>query len=91
MTDTKVYTVATGNVNPFAKASREAVNFIKKLDGLVGAYPEPPYGTLWFFETENQAKKARNKMEAHGIQTGNNICECFIPSEVPSYVRYTKN
>lgn len=91
MPEIKVYTVATGNVNPLVKASREAVKFIKKLDGFVGVHPEPPHGTLWLFKTENQAKKARNKMEAHGIQTGNNICECFIPSEVPTNVRHTKN
>lgn len=70
----KGYTVATGNVNPLLKRSREAVKYIKTLEGFVGVHPTP-YGTLWIFDTKNNAKGARNLMEYNGIQCGTNICE----------------
>ena len=74
----KAWSVAVGNINPLQKASRDAVKFISKLKGFVGFYPSYPNGTLCFFRTENDAKKARNKMNAEGIQTGHNICEMEI-------------
>ncbi len=74
----KAYTVAAGNVAPHKKASRDAVKFIKTLDGLLGVKPCYPSGTLLLFDTENNAKTARNRMDAVGIQTGRNICECEI-------------
>lgn len=69
------YTVATGNVNPLMKRSREAVKFISKLDGFVGVHPCYPYGTLLIFESKNTAKIARNRMENEGIKCGYNICK----------------
>ena len=74
----KAYSVAVGNINPLQKASRDAVKFISKLKGFVGFYPHYPDGTLCFFKTENDAKRARNMMESEGIQTGHNICEMEI-------------
>lgn len=74
----KVYTVAVGNVDPTNKYSRKAVEYISKLDGLVGVHPSYPRGTLILFDTENNAKIARNLMNAKGIQTGRNICEVEI-------------
>lgn len=73
-----VWTVATGNFNPFMKASREAVKFIRDLDGLVGVHPHYPRGTLLLFDSLNNAKGARNLMEAKGIKCGNNICRGWI-------------
>ena len=74
----KAYTVATGNVDPRIRASRRAVRLIKKQKGLLGAHPCYPDGTIWLFRTENDAKIARNKMEAAGISCGVNICEVDI-------------
>ena len=74
----KVYTVAVGNVNPLSRRSRKAVKFISKLKGLVGVHPHYPDGTLILFDTENNAKIARNEMNAVGIVTGSNICEVEI-------------
>lgn len=71
----ELWTVATGNVVPWNKKSREALNFIKNLEGFVGAQPHYPYGTLWFFDSENNAKIARNLMQAKGILCGKNICK----------------
>lgn len=79
MREKEVWSVAVGNVNPFMKASRDAVKFISTLEGLVGVHPHYPDGTLILFETENQAKIARNKMQEKGIVCGHNICKAFIP------------
>lgn len=76
-----VWSVSTGRVNPLLKRSREAVNYIMALEGFVGAYPVQPHGTLWFFDSKNNAKGARNLMEAKGIQTGRNICRGWIDGE----------
>lgn len=74
----KVYTVAVGNFDPFNRRSRQAVKFIKGLEGLVGVHPHYPDGTLILFDSENNAKIARNLMTAKGILTGCNICEVEI-------------
>ena len=74
----KAWSVAVGNINPLQKKSRDAVKYIKTLKGLVGVQPNYPHGTLIFFDTENNAKIARNLMNAKGIQTGTNICEFDI-------------
>ena len=74
----KAWSVAVGNINPLQKESREAVKYIKGLKGFVGVYPHYPHGTFMFFDTENNAKIARNMMDAKGIQTGKNICEFEI-------------
>lgn len=81
MKEIKAYTVATGNVNPLMKKSRQAAKFISKLDGFLGMIPMYPHGTLWAFKTEADAIRARNQMDAEGILTGNNICEVLIPEE----------
>lgn len=74
-----VYTVAVGNLPVFAKKkTRKALRFIKGLDGFIGVYPYYPHGTLCFFRTLNQAKIAKNMMDAQGIATGFNITEAFI-------------
>ena len=74
----KAYSVAVGNINPLKKASRDAVKYISKLKGFVGFFPHYPKGTLCLFRTENDAKRAKNMMDAEGIQTGKNICEMDI-------------
>ena len=74
----KAWSVAIGNINPLKKTSRDAVKYISKLGGFVGFFPHYPQGTLCFFKTENDAKRARNMMESKGIHTGNNICEMDI-------------
>lgn len=78
MAEIKVYAVGTGNVDPLKRKSRQAVKYCSKLNGLVGVHPHYPDGTLWLFDTENNAKIAKNKMESRGILTGRNICEVFI-------------
>ena len=70
-----LWSVATGNVNPLYKASREAVKYVQTLDGFRAVYPTPNrVGTLWLFDSENNAKGARNLMKSKGIKCGENIC-----------------
>lgn len=79
--EVSAWTVATGMlpVPPFIpKKSKQAIEFITKLDGFLGIYPLGGNGTLWLFESLNKAKVAKNKMDAKGIKTGDNICEVFV-------------
>lgn len=82
--EVKCYTVAIGNApmpwqsRKVKESAKEALQFIQKLEGFAGFHPVPPRGTLCIFKTLNNAKAAKNQMDAKGIQTGNNICEVFI-------------
>lgn len=69
-----LYSVATGHVNAFKKASRDAVKIICVQPGFVATHP-CERGTLWFFDTLNNAKGARNVARAEGIICGSNICK----------------
>lgn len=67
MKKVKIYCFGTGKINPLIKASRQAFKYISKQKGFLGAYPFGGRGTLWVFDTENNAKIAKNKAEAKGI------------------------
>ena len=69
----QVYLFATGMVNPFIKASREASEFITSQTGFVAVHPHAPHGVLWVFDSLNNAKSARNMAESKGILCGRNI------------------
>ena len=86
---TELYSVATGRILIWEKASRDAVRFIQKQKGFVAIAPVDYYGErgfvaiapvdyyggmLWLFDSLNNAKRARNMMKLKGIGTGNNIC-----------------
>lgn len=78
----ELYTVATGRLDPFRKASRTAVEYMSSLEGFVAVHAEPKHGRLiWFFDTENNAKVARNLAESHGIQCGTNIARFVVGSD----------
>lgn len=88
--EVSVYTVGIGNFKPFAigkqkKVQDEVLDFIKKLEGFIGVYPYYPHGTLCLFKTENDAKRAKNSMQAKGIQTGKNIGEVYVDKKYLSY------
>lgn len=73
-----VWSVATGRVNLFNKASREAAKYITTLKGFVAVHPHLPDGIMWLFDTKENAHMAKAQMEDKGIHTGTNICEVFI-------------
>ena len=79
--EVEAWTVAIGDIPlpPFVpKATKEALKFISNLDGFYGFHLLPPKGTLCLFDSENNAKRAKNLMEAEGIRTGRNICRVFV-------------
>lgn len=64
------------------KDTKKLLNYVKNLDGFLGVHPVPPRGTLLIFDTENDAKRARNLIANDlKVQTGSNICEIFIPKD----------
>ena len=87
----KAYTVAVPNLagtmpgtfKPrMIRDSKKLLNYVKNLDGFLGVHPVPPRGTLLIFDTENNAKRAQNLIANDlKVQTGNNICEIFIPKD----------
>jgi len=79
MAEVECWTVATGNVSLLRKASRQAAKYIANLEGFVGVHIDPQgRGTVWLFNSENNAKKARNLMQGKGIKCGTNICQVFV-------------
>lgn len=77
------WTVAVGNVPalpPFLlpKKVKGALEVIGKLEGMLGVHPEPPRGTLLLFKSKNDAIRAKNVLMQKGIQTGKNICHCYV-------------
>ena len=81
----ELWTVATGNLPliPFLarKRQKEAILYIAEQDGFVGFAPIRPRGTLCLFDSENNAKGARNMMRLKGIKCGSNICKVYIDEE----------
>lgn len=73
-----LWAVATGGVDVLNRESRRAAKFISKLHGFIAIHPVDYYHILWLFDTENNAKVARNKMEAKDIICGKNICPVYV-------------
>ena len=73
-TGERLFSVATGNLAPWMKASREAAELMEGQDGFVGVAPMYPDGTLFFYASRAEAVRARNVARAKGIECGDNIC-----------------
>lgn len=86
----KCYTIALPNVPLIPnKGVLDFFHYIQTLDGYYGIRPEYPRGTLVIFDTENNAKGARNLIRAYkgyNGKVGDNICEIYIPKEYATYV-----
>ena len=75
------WTVAVGNLPVFwflNKRTKQALKLIKEQEGLIGMHPMYPRGTLLLFESENDAKGARNVLRYNGVECGDNICKVQI-------------
>mgnify|MGYP003293783239 CR=1 FL=1 len=75
----EVYTVSIPNLPlPTTRKNRKLIDgvikLIKKQDGFIGLSPEFPHGTILFFGTLNDAKRARNNLRAELNAVGTNIC-----------------
>ena len=89
--EVKCWAFAVGNIslNPFKiKKCKEALDYIQRQDGFLGFHPEPPKGTICIFDSENNAKGARNMCRSMGITCGKSIEECFVDVR---YLRHAKN
>ena len=78
MAEVKCYGIGTGRVDLLKKASRDAAKYIKDLDGFIGVHILPDLRNLWIFDTENNAKRAKNLMESKGIKCGKGIGEIYV-------------
>lgn len=82
----ELWSVATGKLNMLRKASRDAVKFMGDREGFVCVNITPDGRMIWFFESENAAKIARNEAEAIGIVCGSNICRFVVAADgVPEF------
>lgn len=62
----------------FNKNAKKLVELMKNREGLVGVH-QHERGTLWLFETENQAIRARNLIKAEGFGVSKQIGKVFVP------------
>lgn len=83
------YGLPTGAVNPLMKASRQAAKFMTSQEGFIGVHPTPDGNyTMWFYDTLNNAKRARNQGKSKGIVFGYNISVFEVGDDgVPMWVR----
>ena len=84
-----LWSVATGNINFFKPSSRAVANYVKTLEGFVALHPHYPDGILWLFDSEYNAKSARNLMKSKDILCGNNICKFKYENDVLEFVDET--
>lgn len=79
MKKVKCYTVAIPNFPLIlTKEHKKLLQDISNYEGIVGIHPHYPEGTLLLFKTENDAKRARNKLKGIINAVGDNICEVYI-------------
>lgn len=80
-----LYAVGTGKINPLMKRSRKAVKLMRDCDGFVGLHMMDR-GCLWFYDTEGNAKRARNIGRDAGIEFGYNIARFIVGEDnVPEF------
>ncbi len=85
----RAYGFAMPNLPTPTPFNRRLMKRVKELldglEGLIAVTPHYPEGTLLYFETLNQAKVARNKVEAAGPNPcGRHIMLCEISDDMKS-------
>ena len=80
MSDT-MYVFATDCLPLLPWMARKVLRLIGEQDGLVGVIPYYPKGTVVCFDTENNAKGARNILRLNGMNVGTNICEVIVDGD----------
>ena len=68
-----LFAIGAGRIAPVfgkKKQMEKTLMYIKGLDGFVGVNPMDLWHTLLLFDTLNNAKLARNKLEAKGVPVG---------------------
>ena len=86
--ETIVFTFGCGRIMPLRtdrkktrKGIDEALEYIKKLEGFIGVQPVDLWHTLLIFDTENNAKRARNLLRAKDIQCANYIVPILVETK----------
>ncbi len=86
--ETIVFTVGCGRIIPIPtdarklrKGMEEALEYIKKLDGFIGVHLVDLWHTLLLFDTENNAKGARNLLRAKDVQCANYIVPILVETK----------
>jgi len=79
----KVYTVAVGKIpntppTMWSKETKQAVEVIRSLRGVVGVHPRYPDGMLLLFKTKNDAIEGKNILDLNNLDTGDIIGEVNI-------------
>jgi len=78
------WAVFTRPVHIFKKSSRQADRFMATMDGCTQAYHRFAY-SIYFYDSLNNAKIARNKAEYHGIDCGPNIIKFKLENNELTY------
>ena len=79
-----VWVIGTIEMNPFAtgdiaKLQEKIFSVMAESDCFVGVYPVLGKGTLFLFDTEEKANKAREVMKESGLPVSERVVECFVP------------
>lgn len=84
------YAFATGGLPHPARHPIKAWKtnrYLDELEGLIGVHLHTRYQTLLIFETLNEAKIARNRIEAMGNAVGRDIMKCEIRNDDTLFVQ----
>ena len=69
-----IFSIATGYINVLDKRSRQVRDDLIACEGFIGQYQDKSgLGILWFYDSENNAKGARNIITSKGAHVGYNI------------------
>lgn len=75
----ELYAIVSGRIKAMKKESRQAVEFLAKQEGFVAIGLTPDgWHSLYFYDSENNAKGARNNGRGLGIIFGNNISKFVV-------------
>ena len=93
-----VFALGAGRTLPVlgkTKAMIQAIDIIKKTEGFLGINSIDLWHTLLLYDTLNNAKGARNDLEAKGVQALGQIVPVLIPKqhyeEVKKFLEEAKN
>lgn len=84
----KIYSVATPvpNMGQLLRKDAYPYLFMMDLKGFLGVHPHAPNGVLTFYDSRNNAIKAKNLVKGRGLAVGRNVCEFTVAKDgVPEF------
>ena len=87
--EVEVWTVSMPVITflPFSRRFRKDMQYVESLEGFIGFHQIFPHGTLCLFDSENNAKGARNMMRFQNIRVGKNICPVYIHKDYLAFCK----